>query len=110
MEKNYEYEEDLDILYVSNNPYHEKPKYDLVKENIVIGVGENGKILGVEIDCASRFFDISYDQFEKLKEAKIKIIKSGEMIILGIFLSTESKEHRFQFEIPRDYQNKFISR
>ncbi len=54
---NYEYEEDLDILYVNNNLNKEKVIDNLVFGNIVIDFGEDGKVLGIEIDCASRLFN-----------------------------------------------------
>jgi len=52
--KNYEYEEDLDILYINNNFKKEKVIGNLVFGNIVIDIGESGKVLGIEIDCASK--------------------------------------------------------
>jgi len=56
MEK-YSYEEDLDILYIYNNPENEKVAGDLVFGNLVLDIAENGKVLGVEIDCASRYLN-----------------------------------------------------
>ena len=53
----YEYEEDLDILYVYNNPNKEKVEDSLVIGNIVIDIEKNGKVLGAEIDCASKLFN-----------------------------------------------------
>jgi uncharacterized protein YuzE len=101
MDKNYEYHEDLDILYVFNNPNNEKSSYNLVRGNIVIDFSQNGEVIGVEIDCPSRFFDLSYEQLLNLKEARIQLINSGDMSSIGVFLSTESKEHRFQFDLPK---------
>lgn len=97
----YEYEEDLDILYVNNNPLKEKTIGTLVIGNIVVDVGENGKVLGVEIDCASRLFNFPPDQLKDLKVAKVRIMKMGSMLSLGIALATEMKEHSFQFTIPQ---------
>ncbi|MAH07722.1 hypothetical protein CMI38_05750 [Candidatus Pacearchaeota archaeon] len=102
MEREYEYHEDLDILYVFNNPNNEVPKYNLVKGNIVIDFGENGGVLGVEIDCPSKFFNLSGEQLLDLKGAKVEVMKSGEMLSVGVFLFSESKEHRFQFEMPSE--------
>ena len=106
MEKNYEYEEDLDILYVYNNPLKEGPIGNVVLDNMVIDIGENGKVLGIEIDCPSPFFNLSREQLKNLKNAQIKIIKIGKTVSVGIFLSTESREHSFQLNIPREYSEK----
>ena len=57
MQKNFEYHEDLDILYVYSNPLGLKPVYSIVKGNIVVDFAEDGSVLGVEIDCLSRFFN-----------------------------------------------------
>ena len=45
-DRNYEYEEDLDILYINNNQHREKVIENLVLGNIVIDFGEDGKVLG----------------------------------------------------------------
>ena len=58
----YEYEEDLDILYINNNLQKEKVLGNLVFGNIVIDIGENGKVLGIEIDCASKLFNLKPEQ------------------------------------------------
>ena len=100
--KNYEYEEDLDILYINNNFEKEKVVGNLVFGNIVIDIGENGKVLGIEIDCASKLFNFPSEQLNNLKLAKIQVMKVGNMLTLGIALATPMKEHTFQFVIPQE--------
>ena len=100
--KNYEYEEDLDILYIKNNFEEEKVVGNLVFGNIVIDIGESGKVLGIEIDCASKLFNFPPEQLNNLKVAKIQVMRIGNMLTLGIALATSIKEHTFQFAIPRE--------
>ncbi|MEK6832424.1 MAG: DUF2283 domain-containing protein [Nanoarchaeota archaeon] len=100
--ENYEYEEDLDILYVNNNFEREKVDGSLAFGNIVIDVGESGKVLGVEVDCASKLFNFPSEQLNNLKLAKIQVMKIGDMLTLGIALATQVKEHTFQFAIPQE--------
>jgi len=100
--KNYEYEEDLDILYINNNFEKEKVAGNLVFGNIVIDVGENGRVLGIEIDCASTLFNFPSEQLKNLKLAKIQVVKIGNMLTLSIELATPIKEHTFQFAIPQE--------
>src|SRR3989344_4403979 len=100
--ENYEYEEDLDILYIINNIEKEKVIGNLVFGNIVIDVGENGKVLGIEIDCASKLFNFPTEQLSNLKIAKIQVMRIGNILTLGIVLTTQIKEHTFQFAIPQE--------
>lgn len=100
--KNYEYEEDLDILYINNNLEKEKIIGNLVFGNIVIDVGENGKVLGIEIDCASKLFNFPPEQLNNLNLAKIQVMRIGNMLTLGVALATSIKEHTFQFAISQE--------
>ena len=100
--KNYEYEEDLDILYINNNFNKEKPINNLVLGNFVIDVGETGKVLGVEIDCASKLFNFTSEQLNDLQLAKIQVMRIGNMLTLGISIATKMKEHSFQFAIQQE--------
>ena len=100
--ENYEYEEDLDILYINNNFEKEKIESNLVFENIIVDIGESGKVLGVEIDCASKLFNFPSEQLNNLKLARIQVMKIGNMLTLGIALATLVKEHTFQFMIPQE--------
>ncbi len=103
--KNYEYEEDLDILYINNNFEREKVITNLTFGNLVIDVGESGKVLGVEIDCASKLFNFPSEQLKNLKLAEIRIMKIGNMLTLTIALATPIKEHTFQFVIQEETKN-----
>ena len=100
--KNYEYEEDLDILYINNNFEREKVIGNLVFGNIVIDIGKDGKVLGIEIDCASKLFNFPSEQLNDLKIAKIQVMRIGNMLTLGIALATQLKEHTFQFAISQE--------
>ncbi|MAG02832.1 hypothetical protein CMI42_05835 [Candidatus Pacearchaeota archaeon] len=57
---------------LNNNPNGGRPINTIVKENIVIDIGENGKILGIEIDCPSKFLDISSDQLNNLNNGPLR--------------------------------------
>jgi|SRR3989338_4075916 len=98
----YEYESDLDILYIDNNPNREKVDGSLAFGNIVIDLGFDGKVLGVEVDCASRFFKLSEEQLSNLKVANVQVMKVGNMITLGIAIATDVKEYVFQFTVPQE--------
>jgi uncharacterized protein YuzE len=98
--KTHSYEEDLDILYIYNNPENEKVSNNLVLGNLVLDIAENGKVLGVEIDCASKLFKTPSENLNNLKNASVEVIKFGNMVALGFILSTALKEYSFQFAFP----------
>ena len=102
MNKMYDYEEDLDTLYIYNNDSNEKVEGSLVFGNVVIDIGKNGKVLGVEIDCASRLFKFPIEQLNNLKVAKVEVMKLGKMVTFGIVLATTTKEYNFQFAVPQE--------
>lgn len=101
-DKNFQYEEDLDILYVNNNFNNEKVEGTLVFGNIVLDIGKDGKVLGIEVDCPSKIFNFSGEQLSNLNSAKIKIMKLGSILTIGVFLAAEKKEHSFQFALPEN--------
>ena len=107
--KNYEYEEELDILYINNNSEKEKVIGNLTFGNIVIDIGETGKVLGIEIDCASKLFNFPSEQLKDLKVAKVQVMKIGNMLTLAIVIATSIKEHTFQFVIPQETSKTPIS-
>lgn len=100
----YSYEEDLDILYIYNNPENQKVAGNLVLGNFVLDLAKNGKVLGIEIDCASKIFKTTPENLSKLNNASIETIKFGNMVALGLILSTAIKEYSFQFAFPTQKQ------
>ena len=102
MERTYDYEEDLDILYIYNNPMNEKVEGNLVFGNVVIDIGKNGGVLGVEIDCASKLFKFPMEQLNNLIVARVEVMRLGNMMTFGIVLATTLKEYTFQFAVPQE--------
>jgi len=101
---NYEYENDLDILYINNNPDKEKVEGSMVFGNVVVDVGVEGKILGVEIDPASKFLNLSPEILSNLDVAEVRVMHLGNMVTFGIVIKTPLKEHVFQFAVPEDHK------
>jgi hypothetical protein len=67
-----------------------------------VDIGESGKVLGIEIDCASKLFNFPAEQLNSLNLAKVQVMRVGNMVTLGIALATSIKEHTFQFVIPQE--------
>ncbi len=100
----YEYEDDLDILYVNNNPTKEKVEGSMIFGNVVADIGFDGKVLGVEIDSASNFLKISPAILNNLNVAEVRVMHLGSMVSFGIVIKTPLKEHVFQFAVPEDHK------
>ena len=103
--RDYDYEEDLDILYINNNREREKIEGSLIFGNVVIDVGFDGKVLGAEIDCASKFFNLDENQLKGLMVTKVNIMRLGNITTMGIMIATRAKEYVFQFVVPRERNN-----
>ena len=98
MNEMYDYEEDLDVLYIYNNPSNKMVEGNLVLENMVLDIGREGEILGAEIDCASKFLNLPLDYLKNLKTAQIKIIKFRNMIKFEVNLvNNAGNSASFQF-------------
>jgi len=102
--KNYSYEKDLDTLYIYNNSEKENVVGNIVFGNFILDIGENGKVLGIEIDCASKFFKTTPESLNDIKTASVEVIKFGNIVTLGLVLSTKIKEYYFQFALPKQNQ------
>lgn len=106
----YEYEEDLDLLYIKNYDEDKKVFTNLVIGNMVIDIAKNGKILGIEIDCASKFFKLTPEQLKSLTIAKITVLKSINMLCLGIVIGIEPNiEKTFSFIVSPESKNVSMS-
>lgn len=99
---NYEYEDDLDILFINNNPNKEATYRSLTIGNIIVDLSQNGSVLSVEIDSASKFFNFPANQLKNLENAKVKVIKFGDYLTLQILVTSKLKEHSFQFAISSE--------
>lgn len=99
MKKNFEYEPDLDILYISRKTA-ENTAGSLVLDNLVFDVSNNGEITGVEIDCASKVFNLTSDQLQNLNVAELKVVPTKTMLKMCISLAAASKEQICQIMIP----------
>ena len=100
--KKYEYADDVDVLYIDNNPERKKPKWNLPIGNMVIDVASNGKVLGIEIYSASKFLNFSPEHLNNLKIAEVRVMKMRNLITFGIFIGTATEKCNFQLGITKD--------
>ena len=103
--KNYDYAEDVDVLYIDNNLEMKKPKWNLPIGNFVIDVASNGKVLGVEVYNASKLLGFSPNLLKNLKVAEIKVMKMGDIASFGIFIGTSEQISNFQIAVTKEENN-----
>ncbi|EHQ36340.1 DUF2283 domain-containing protein [Methanoplanus limicola] len=81
----YDYENDSLFIYVKGAAY----KHSLNLNNIIIDFAEGEFIKGVEIQNASKKFNVSKYALQKLHQVDVKLFISNEKIELKIELSIE---------------------
>jgi len=84
----YDYENDSLYIYFANKKARESFELD----NFIIDVGEKGEIVGIEILDASEMlkkiwdYDISKEMLKKIKNVKMSIGYSRDLMIIKIIL------------------------
>ncbi|MFA7708174.1 MAG: DUF2283 domain-containing protein [Candidatus Pacearchaeota archaeon] len=92
MGKNFKvtYEEIEDILYLGKE---EKVKFSLdlalPSGDIVVDIGSDGKIAGLEVFNATEFFSMLSKELQNIKDAEIKVIYSPSYTSMSINLETK---------------------
>ena len=94
MEKNVEisYDKVEDILYLGKEG---KVKFSidlaLPSGDIVIDIGFDGLVKGLEIFNASKFFSLMQEELKKVKSAELKIVYSPSYVAVSISLDAKNK-------------------
>ncbi|MFH1332387.1 MAG: DUF2283 domain-containing protein [archaeon] len=101
MEKNFEYDPEIDSLCIYDNFDSKKIEGCLVVDNLVFDVTKEGKIMGVEIDNASRFLEIQPEELSNIKEAEIKVDSGRETLYVGFKISLKNGNYKFSYIIPK---------
>ncbi len=109
MVKNFEisYEEIEDILYIGIN---EKVKFSidlaLPSGDVVVDIGFDGLVKGIEIFNASKFFSITDKDLKRINDGDFKVIYNPSYAALSINLFKESQIIKSNIVIP--YNKKTI--
>ena len=86
------YDEVEDILYLAREG---KVKFSidlaLPSGDIVVDVGFDGLVKGIEIFNASQFFSLVQEELKKVKNAELKIVYSPSYVALNISLEAKNK-------------------
>lgn len=109
MEKNVEisYDKVEDILYLGKKG---KAKFSvdlaLPSGDVVVDIGFDGLVKGMEIFNASKFFSLLQDELEKIKNIELKVIYSPSYVVVSINL--ESKKRIVKSNVVVPYNKRLV--
>jgi len=103
MEKNVEisYDEIEDILYLGKKG-NVKSSIDLAlpSGDVVVDVGFDGLIKGIEIFDASKFFSVVQEEMKKVKKADFKIVYSPSYVVVSMSLEVKNEVVKNNIIVP----------
>tara|TARA_Y100000310_G_scaffold333395_1_gene410858 strand:+ start:1112 stop:1456 length:345 start_codon:yes stop_codon:yes gene_type:complete len=97
---NYDYDKDLDILHVYSSEIKQGIKGNISFGYSTLDIGYNGKIVGMEIEEASKLFKVSSEVLSKLDNVSLEIRKMGNLLFIGVFLKKGFVKTNFQINFP----------
>lgn len=102
-EKNFEYDERIDNLTIYHNQAKNEPVLgSIVVGNLIFDIGVSGSFVSLEIDNASKIFNLTKENLIEIKEAKIKSVAYGNMILLIYSIFANNKEYERTLMIPKN--------
>jgi len=102
--KNFEYDSELDNFYI----YSEKDEEivgSLPFGNLIYDIGSSGDVIKLEIDNASKVFNVNPNILQSAENATLTISTSGNMLMLGFRILLAKKEFVFVNSIPKNKIN-----
>lgn len=103
MEKNFEYNEELDSLYIySDKAEKEEVIGSIIAGNLVFDISGNGNFIGLEIDNASKVFGISPEILSRIEATKLTTIVQKNVINLTFVIKVDKKEFNYSYIVPKN--------
>lgn len=97
---NYEYDNDLDIFNIYSAEIKEGVKGCISIGYFTIDISPNNKIVGVEIEEASKLFKVSPEVLLNPDNVDLIIRNESNMLLIGISLNKGMINSHFQFNLP----------
>ena len=98
----YEYNSDIDSLHIFGNEEGEI-EGSITFENFIFDVDTLGRIIGIEIDNASKLLNVTPEFLnEHIKEAFLNVKVSSNNLFIGFTIMLQKKEFNFSYVIPRN--------
>lgn len=100
--KNFEYDKEIDSLYIYNNDQSEEIIGSIPIGNLIFDIGTSGRLVGLEIDNASSFLNIDPKLLMNIKTAKIWVKKQGNILSLGFSIMAAKETLNYAYMISKD--------
>jgi uncharacterized protein YuzE len=102
--KNFEYDSELDNFYIySDND--EAIVGSLPFGNLIYDISVSGAVVKLEIDNASKVFNVSPKLLESAEDATLSITTTRNMLLLGFRIMLGKQTFVFSNSIPRNKIN-----
>lgn len=101
-ETKYDYDKDLDIFHVYTSEIDSGIKGGLTYGNFNIDIGENGKILGIELEGASSILNMAPEKLASLDSARLIIRKTGNLLFIGFSVVKGAENSIIQVNVPME--------
>jgi uncharacterized protein YuzE len=98
----FEYSADIDSLHIFGDEQSDIAG-SLRFENLIYDVDTSGKIIGLEIDNASKLFNTSPELLkENIKEAFLNVKVSNNVLLMGFVVMVQKEKFNFSYIFSRD--------
>ncbi|MBU2562198.1 MAG: DUF2283 domain-containing protein [Nanoarchaeota archaeon] len=99
--KMFEYNSELDSLYLYSG-INENVLGVINIEDLIFDVGVSGKLVGLEIENASKVFNVNPQLFSKLDNCKLFVKKQGNLIFLGFRFNIMKEIFNYSYMVAKD--------
>jgi len=96
----YDYDEDLDILHVYSSDISQGIKGGLSYGDYTIDIGQDDKVVGVEIEEASKIFQIEPSVLKSLDKVELFVRKVGNILYIGVQVWKSQEKSAVQVTVP----------
>lgn len=96
----YDYSSELDILHVYSSEINNGIKGGLSYGDFTFDISNNNKVVGIEIEEASKILKISPDSLERLDSVDLIITKVGNNLFVGVEAHKGRERSAVQFSVP----------
>ena len=100
-ESNFEYNSDLDSLYIYSG-INEEVLGVINVGNLIFDVGISGKLVGLEIESASKVFNVAQKLFQLIKDCKLFVKKQGNIVFLGFAFNIGKQTFNYNYMVTKD--------
>ena len=106
MEKiiNHEYNEELDILHIYTNELKNKVKGCISIGFSTLDISNDNEIIGIEIEEASKIFEVSLEFLSHLENVNFKVTKIDNNLFIGVNLTKGYEKTNLQLNLPNKDQ------